>query len=103
MSFQEFKYDRFIDAKFYKDGQEIKHPVMAFGSLCPGKRYAMLQLKWYLVTMFNHFELELLDGEHAEYDYQYHGHEVLPPKKDVQFRYRLRNDSTKLELHSARD
>jgi len=80
---QVFKYDRFVDAKFYKCGQEVKHPVMGFGTLCPGKRYALLQLKWYLMTVVTRFDLRLRDGEHAEYDANYHGHEILPPVRDV--------------------
>merc|ERR1719419_809392 len=55
----EFQYDRFIDQKFYKNGKEITHPVMAFGSLCPGKRYALLQIKWYLITVLNKFDMKL--------------------------------------------
>ncbi|CAH1784516.1 unnamed protein product [Owenia fusiformis] len=85
----EFKYDRFIDAKFHdKNGAEIKHPIIGFGSLCPGKRYALIQLKWFVLYMLNRFEFEHLEGEKAELDFQYHGHEIIPPKKDVQIRYR---------------
>lgn len=96
---QVFKYDRFVDAKFYKDGEEIKHPIMPFGSLCPGKRYALLQMKWYIMTIMTRFEIHLHDGQHAQYDYQYHGHEVLPPVKDVQIDFRLRENFPMLRLH----
>ena len=95
---QEFQYDRFVDAKFYKDGKELKNPVIGFGSLCPGKRYAILQLKWYIIYVLNMFDMYLEDGEHAEYDVHCHGHEVLPPIKDVQFSYRLKTDSCSLKL-----
>lgn len=96
---QEFKYDRFVDNKFYTpDGKELKHPVMAFGTLCPGKRYALLQLKWYILNTLNRFQMEQLDGQHAQYDYQYHGHEILPPVEDVQFRFRERDSYVRLEL-----
>lgn len=33
----EYKYDRFVDATFYKNGKVLKNPILAFGSLCPGK------------------------------------------------------------------
>jgi len=78
-----FKYDRFVDATFYKFDREVKHPVMGFGTLCPGKRYALLQLKWYLLTIVTRFDMRLRAGEHAEYDANYHGHEILPPIRDV--------------------
>lgn len=85
---QVFKFDRFVDAKFYKSGRELKNPMVAFGTLCPGKRYALLQLRWCILTIFTRFELRLQSGEHAEYDYRCHGHEVLPPVADVTIHYR---------------
>ena len=100
---QVFKYDRFVDAKFYDQaGEEIRHPVMAFGSLCPGKRFAMAQMKLYLLTILTRFDLALDQGEHAEYDFRYHGHEVLPPVKDVNVNFRLKTDSPKLRLVEQR-
>ncbi|XP_064633610.1 cytochrome P450 7A1-like [Lineus longissimus] len=86
----EFKYDRFCnEAKFYKDGRELKHPIMAFGSLCTGQRYATLQAKWYLMNIVNMFEINLLEGEKAVVDVQYHGHEILPPVNDVKCNFSL--------------
>ena len=100
---QVFKYDRFVDAKFYDQaGEEIRHPVMAFGSLCPGKRFAMAQMKLYLLTILTRFDMALDQGEHAEYDFRYHGHEVLPPVKDVNVNFRLKTDSPKLRLVEQR-
>ena len=95
---QTFKHDRFVDQKFYKNGQEIKTPIMAFGSLCPGKRYAILQLKWFLLAMLNRYEMKLEDGEHAQYDYMYHGHEILPPIDDVRCSYRLRENAPTIKF-----
>jgi len=84
-----FKYDRFIDAKFYKAGRQLKNPLLPFGTLCPGKRYAMLQLRWYILVVFTRFEMRLQAGaERAQYDYRYHGHEILPPVLDVTLNYR---------------
>lgn len=81
---QMFQYDRFINAKFLKGGRQLNHPVIAFGSLCPGRHYALLQLKWYVITMMTRFEMTLVDqAASVQYDYQYHGHEVLPPTCDV--------------------
>lgn len=62
----------------------MKHPVIAFGSLCPGKRYALLQLRWYIIYMFTKFDLRFAEGvSPALYDDKYHGHEILPPIADV--------------------
>ncbi|XP_071082110.1 cytochrome P450 7A1-like [Haliotis cracherodii] len=99
---EEFKYDRFVDAKFYKNGKELKHPIIAFGSLCPGKKYSLLQTKWFMLNLINSFEMELLDGESTLPDVNFYGHEILPPVHDVQVRYRLLENSHELDLVSKR-
>ncbi len=93
-----FKYDRFVDAKFYKNDQQLKTPIMAFGSRCPGQRYALLQLKWFIVQIMSRFEFRLQDDEHAEYDYKYHGHEILPPVKDIHMDFRQRSTYPRLSF-----
>ena len=94
---QKFQFNRFVDAKFYKDDKEVKNPVLAFGSLCPGKNFALLQLKWYIVTMINRFDMSLGDRT-PEYDYRYHGHEVLPPVNDVTACFTSRKNCIPMEL-----
>ncbi|XP_041348308.1 cytochrome P450 7A1-like [Gigantopelta aegis] len=93
-----FKYDRFVDAKFYKNGKELKNPLIAFGSLCPGKRYAMLQTKWFLMNLVNSFDIELLPGEETTPDTSFYGHEILPPRRDVNVKYRLKDNFHELEF-----
>lgn len=93
-----FKHDRFVDATFYKNGKELKNPLLAFGSLCPGKRFALLQLKWFIVRLLTRFEMRLEDGAPAEYDNSYHGHEILPPKSDINLTFRHRPNPPTLEF-----
>lgn len=88
----EFKYDRFVDATFYKNGQVLKNPIMSFGSICPGKKYALTQAKWFLLSLVHSFDMELLEGESTKPDVNYHGHEILPPTNEVQIRYRSRKN-----------
>jgi cytochrome P450 len=96
---QEFKYDRFCNAaKFYKDGLELKHPILAFGSLCTGQRYATLQAKWFIMNIVNMFEMELLDGEKAHMDVQYHGHEILPPVNDVRCTFNIAKSFNQIDF-----
>ena len=99
---QTFKHDRFVDAKFYKGDKEVKHPVMGFGTLCPGKRYALFQLKWYIMTIATRFDMRLQPGQHAEYDTQYHGHEILPPVTDVNIDFRSKRSFPTLKFRSRR-
>lgn len=82
-----FKYDRFIDKNFYYNNNIIKHPVMTFGALCPGKKYATLQIKWYIITILTRFTLKKISPHCAKYDYSYHGHEILPPIADIPIKF----------------
>jgi hypothetical protein len=66
-------------AKFYKYGRQIKNPIIAFGSLCPGKKYAITQSKWFLLSCIYSFDMELCSGESTIPDINYYGHEILPP------------------------
>lgn len=93
---QTFKYDRFVDAKFYKHGKELKNPLIAFGSLCPGKRMSMLQIKWTLINILNSFDMRLEAGQKTELNTQYYGHEILPPVNDVNISYTHRKDAPEL-------
>jgi len=103
------------DAKFFKCGLQLSQPVMSFGSLCPGRRYALLQLKWFLLTIFTRFQLRykqhsqtpppppapVNDAETSrlpQYDVTYHGHEVLPPVADVDVEFRCRDNWTNKRL-----
>ncbi|KAK7489659.1 hypothetical protein BaRGS_00019054 [Batillaria attramentaria] len=83
-----FKHDRFVNAKFYKYGKELKNPVLTFGSLCPGKRFSMLQIKWFLMNLINSFDLHLPEGERTQPNTEYYGHEILPPTHDVKVQFR---------------
>ena len=75
--------------------------MIAFGSLCPGQRYAILQLKWYIMSVFSNLEMQFPEnGELAQYDYQYHGHEILPPVNDVNVQFRQRSSPTKLRYQA---
>lgn len=99
--FQEFQYDRFMNGKtFHKNGQQLKTPVLPFGSICPGRKIALLQTKWYLISMLHKYDFELLDGESCDFDTRFPGHEIIPPTNDVQMRYRSRTSSSQLRVKS---
>ncbi|WAR25087.1 CP7A1-like protein [Mya arenaria] len=94
----EFKYDRFVDATFYKNGRELKNPLLAFGSLCPGKKLAMTQAKWFIFNLAHNFDFETVDGQTCEPDVHYHGHEILPPTRDVEILYRRKENRRPVEF-----
>ncbi|CAD5115599.1 DgyrCDS4559 [Dimorphilus gyrociliatus] len=88
-----FQFDRFISKVFYKDGEIVKNPVMPFGTICPGKRLALLQLKLFIINVVSNFDVKLNDGETTELDNTYHGHEVLPPTNDVQMTIKRKREN----------
>ncbi|XP_060587133.1 cytochrome P450 7A1-like [Ruditapes philippinarum] len=94
----EYKYDRFVDAKFYKNGRELKNPLLAFGSLCPGKKLAIAQAKWYIFNLVHQFDFVVADEQSCVPDVHYHGHEILPPTNDVTISYKRIENVKKLEL-----
>ncbi|XP_061416693.1 cytochrome P450 7B1-like [Lethenteron reissneri] len=96
---QTYKYDRFMEGgkprkTFYKDGRPLRHALMPFGfgaTKCPGRFFALLVDKVFLALLLSHVEMELCPGQvPVEADVSRGPFGVLPPKNDVQFRYRLR-------------
>ncbi|XP_026169517.1 cytochrome P450 7B1 isoform X2 [Mastacembelus armatus] len=97
---QTFRFDRFMqDGKektdFYKGGQRLRYYLMPFGSgstMCPGRYFAINEIKQFLCLLLLYFDLELEEGQtRATVDNSRAGLGVLLPATDIRFRYRLRN------------
>lgn len=97
----EFKYDRFLDENgnektaFYKNGRKLKHYLLPFGSgvsICPGRFFAVNEIKQFLSILLCYFDIELLDTSEPipARDNSRCGLGILQPVHDVQFRYRLK-------------
>ncbi|KAM9349218.1 cytochrome P450 7B1 [Symphorus nematophorus] len=100
---QTFRPDRYIQdgrkrTDFYKDGQKLKHYLMPFGSgatKCPGRHFAINEIKQFLCLLLLYFDLELEDGQsRASVDTSRAGLGILLPATDVRFRYRLRSTAS---------
>nr|XP_056713719.1 5-beta-cholestane-3-alpha,7-alpha-diol 12-alpha-hydroxylase-like [Euleptes europaea] len=95
-----FKYDRFLNQngarkEFYKNGEKVKYFTMPWGagtSMCPGRFFAVNEMKLFVFLMLTYFEMELVneDKEVPPLDKTRYGFGVMQPAYDVQFRYRLR-------------
>ncbi len=94
-----FRYDRFIQdgrekTDFYKDGQRLKYYLMPFGSgssICPGRYFAVNEIKQFLCLLLLYFDLQLDEGQaRVTVDSSRAGLGILLPATDVRFRYRLR-------------
>ncbi|XP_029309478.1 25-hydroxycholesterol 7-alpha-hydroxylase [Cottoperca gobio] len=95
---QSFRLDRFIQdgtmkTDFYKDGQKLKYYLMPFGSgssMCPGRYFAVNEIKQFLCLLLLYFDLQLdEDQSRVSLDNSRAGLGILLPATDVRFRYRL--------------
>ncbi|XP_055969171.1 cytochrome P450 7A1 [Sorex fumeus] len=94
-----FKYDRYLDedgkikTAFYRNGHRLKYYYMPFGSgatICPGRIFAVLEIKQFLILMLTYFELELVENpvKCPPLDQSRAGLGILPPLNDVEFKYK---------------
>lgn len=96
-----FKYDRFLNpdgskkTDFFKAGKKVKHYILPWGSgitMCPGRFFALIELKQLVFLMLLYFDFELLNPEEKmpDPDASRLGFGVIHPTTNVKFRYRLR-------------
>ena len=99
LSPQAFRFNRFVQdgrekTDFYKDGQKLRYYLMPFGSgssICPGRYFAINEIKQFVVLLLLYFDLQLEDGQsRPTLDSSRVGLGILLPSTDVRFRYRLR-------------
>ncbi|XP_036033086.1 cholesterol 7-alpha-monooxygenase [Onychomys torridus] len=97
-----FKYDRYLDEKrktktsFYSNGNKLKYFYMPFGSgatICPGRLFAVQEIKQFLILMLSYFELELVESQVKcpPLDQSRAGLGILPPLNDIEFKYKLKH------------
>ncbi|XP_077159657.1 7-alpha-hydroxycholest-4-en-3-one 12-alpha-hydroxylase-like [Paroedura picta] len=95
-----FKHDRFVNPdgtkkEFYKNGERLKYYSMPWGagpSMCPGRFFAISEMKLFVILMVTYFEMELVNKEEEvpPVDPGRYGIGTTHPSRDIQFRYRLR-------------
>ncbi|XP_044539639.1 5-beta-cholestane-3-alpha,7-alpha-diol 12-alpha-hydroxylase-like [Gracilinanus agilis] len=96
-----FKYDRFLNpdgspkVDFYKQGKRIKSHILPWGagtSLCPGRFFALNEMKMFVFLMVVQYDIELVDQEVEipPIDVKRWGIGAMQPIYDVPFRYRMR-------------
>ncbi|XP_029442474.1 5-beta-cholestane-3-alpha,7-alpha-diol 12-alpha-hydroxylase [Rhinatrema bivittatum] len=97
----QFKYDRFLNpdgtkkADFYKHGKKVKYFTMPWGagtSICPGRFFAVNELKQFVFLMLAYFDFELINTEEEipPINQSRWGFGTMQPTHDIHFRYRLR-------------
>ncbi|XP_006025967.1 7-alpha-hydroxycholest-4-en-3-one 12-alpha-hydroxylase [Alligator sinensis] len=95
-----FKYNRFLNPDgtkkdFYKNGKKLKYPTMPWGagtSICPGRFFAVSEMKLFVALMLLYYDVELVNGEEEipPINTSRWGFGMMQPVHDIQFRYRLR-------------
>ncbi|XP_066537209.1 cytochrome P450 7A1 [Hoplias malabaricus] len=98
----EFKFDRFLDEdgqrrnQYFKNDRELKNYLMPFGSgasKCPGRFFAMNEIKEFLTVVLRYYDLNLVEPDIMLLpDCTRAGLGILPPQKDVLLRYRARKE-----------
>ncbi|XP_072427637.1 cytochrome P450 7B1 isoform X3 [Chiloscyllium punctatum] len=92
-----YKYNRFVEnglekTAFYKRGRKLRYYLMPFGSgssMCPGRHFAVSEIKMFLAIMLATFDLEIIEGEKpVGLNNDRAGLGILLPNSDVQFRYK---------------
>ncbi|XP_077472133.1 cytochrome P450 7A1 [Stigmatopora argus] len=97
----EYKFDRFLDengqerSTFYRNGRKLRYFCMPFGSgvtKCPGRFFAIHEIKQFLTLVLSYFEMELLDPaiKVPPLDQSRAGLGILQPTYDIDFKYKLK-------------
>jgi cytochrome P450 len=94
---QRYCHDRFYSPtgtkQFEKRGERVGFALMPFGaghSMCPGRFFAVAEIKLLVALMLSRFEFELGAGAWPELDLSRVGLGIHPPKTDLDVRLRLR-------------
>ncbi|XP_078599980.1 cytochrome P450 7B1-like [Branchiostoma floridae x Branchiostoma japonicum] len=93
-----FKYDRFLEngmekTTFYKNGRKLRHYLLPFGhgvSMCPGRFFALNEIKQFVTIVICYFNMELLEKQTPPKDQSRAGLGTLAPLKECLFRYSLK-------------
>ncbi|XP_078073214.1 cytochrome P450 7B1 [Mustelus asterias] len=94
-----YKYNRFVEngmekTAFYKGGKKLRYYLMPFGSgssMCPGRYFAVSEIKMFLSIILTSFDTEIVEGEKSVgLNNDRAGLGILLPDSDVQFRYKWR-------------
>ncbi|XP_078670434.1 cytochrome P450 7A1-like [Branchiostoma floridae x Branchiostoma belcheri] len=93
-----FKYDRYLEdgqekTAFYKNGRKLRQYLLPFGhgvSMCPGRFFALNEIKQFATIVVCYFDMELIDMETPPMDQSRAGLGTLAPLNDCLFRFRLK-------------
>lgn len=92
-----YRHDRFYSEsgvkQFHKRGERVGFALMPFGagrSMCPGRFFALAEVKLLVALMLYRFDFELAEGAWPALDLTRVGLGIHPPKTELAVRLRLR-------------
>lgn len=96
---EEFRFDRFLEdgkkkTTFFKGGKKLKIYLIPFGlgtSKCPGRYFAMAEMKLLLIMLLTYFDLELIDRKPVSLNRSRMFIGIQHPDSDVSFRYKAKS------------
>uniref|UniRef100_A0A8C5RF77 Cytochrome P450 family 7 subfamily B member 1 n=1 Tax=Laticauda laticaudata TaxID=8630 RepID=A0A8C5RF77_LATLA len=96
---QTYKFDRYVEngkkkTTFFKQGKKLKYFLMPFGSgvsMCPGRFFAMSEIKLFVVLASVYFDMDIMEDKQLGQDKDRIGLGILLPDSDILFRYKLRS------------
>ncbi|XP_032090786.1 5-beta-cholestane-3-alpha,7-alpha-diol 12-alpha-hydroxylase [Thamnophis elegans] len=105
-----FKYDRFMSPEgkkkeFFKNGKKLRTCVMPFGggsSMCPGRFFAVSEMKILTILMLTFFDMELVNPEEELPSSIEHRIVIATahPTRDIDFKFRRRLQSSKFGVQT---
>ncbi|KAI5092941.1 25-hydroxycholesterol 7-alpha-hydroxylase, partial [Silurus meridionalis] len=96
---QQYQFNRFVEngkikTEFYKSNLKVRYYHMPFGSgatMCPGRFFAINELKQFLCITLLMCDLQLNAGQQsATMNKSRAGLGIMPPENQISFRYRLK-------------
>ncbi|XP_021052177.1 25-hydroxycholesterol 7-alpha-hydroxylase [Mus pahari] len=96
---KEFRFDRFIEdgkkkTTFFKGGKKLKSYIIPFGlgtSKCPGRYFAVNEMKLLLIMFLTYLDLEIMDRKPIRLNHSRMFLGIQHPDSDVSFRYKAKS------------
>lgn len=96
---KDFRFDRFVEdgkkkTTFFKGGKKLKSYIIPFGlgtSKCPGRYFAINEMKLLVIILLTYFDLEIIDTKPIGLNHSRMFLGIQHPDSDISFRYKAKS------------
>lgn len=96
---KDFRFDRFVEdgkkkTTFFKGGKKLKSYIIPFGlgtSKCPGRYFAINEMKLLVIILLTYFDLEVIDTKPIGLNHSRMFLGIQHPDSDISFRYKAKS------------